>query len=187
MRRMRRKKLMTAALPVLALMLLLTLSGCTSAGNTAQKQAPALQSDDGKDSLKADRNWSKAQNSLYPTAELIVKGSDSDYVAVVKKSKSELPEVNSTNDFFTYVKGKFTLLATDISWGESADVKVGKLSGLAVTLQGTGRSSGKKLSYWIDLLEGSNCYYEIVGWGDASRASADSHDIQSIMKSFQST
>lgn len=186
MRRMRRKKRRAATLPALALILLLTLSGCASAGASAQKKTPVLQSGDGKDSLMADVGWSKAENSLYPTAELIARGPDTDYVAVVKKPKSELVGVNSTEDFLTYVRGRFALLATGLSWGKRSGIKVGGLSGLAVPLQGTGRSSGKKLSYWLDLLEGENDFYEIIGWSDASRASADSGDIQKVMGSFQS-
>jgi len=188
--------------------MILTLSGCnatklqTSSKTQASSQAVAssqapvssqssdnviVTSKDGSVSITVPNGWNNDDLSSFPSAYMGVSDVSSvEYLVIVKKSKSTEPANFTADACLNAVKTFFaTYVVTGPAWGQTSNITVNGLNGESAELSATGKISKANLTYWVDVLEDTNNFYEVIGWTVSSKADANKQTIENIMNSFK--
>ena len=168
-----------------------TTTAATTAIKTTTTQAAANVAVSGADetvSISAPSGWNLNDLGLYPNAVIgVANDANSEYLIVTKKAKTDVSANSTINDYMNMVKSVFGLVVTNGVWGQSSNVTIGGCSGLAVQLTGIRKSNGISTIYYINVVASKDYYYNICGYTDASLASANQAQLQTIIKSFKET
>jgi hypothetical protein len=168
-----------------------TTTAATTAIKTTTTQAAANVAVSGADetvSVSAPSGWNLNDLGLYPNAVIgVANDANSEYLIVTKKAKTDVSANSTINDYMNLVKSVFGLVVTNGVWGQSSNVTIGGCSGLAVQLTGIRKSNGISTIYYINVVASKDYYYNICGYTDASLASANQAQLQTIIKSFKET
>ena len=168
-----------------------TTTAATTAIKTTTTQAAANVAVSGADetvSISAPSGWNLNDLGLYPNAVIgVANDANSEYLIVTKKAKTDVSANSTINDYMNLVKSVFGLVVTNGVWGQSSNVTIGGCSGLAVQLTGIRKSNGISTIYYINVVASKDYYYNICGYTDASLASANQAQLQTIIKSFKET
>jgi hypothetical protein len=125
---------------------------------------------------------------LYPNAVIgVANDANSEYLIVTKKAKTDVSANSTITDYMNMVKSVFGLVVTNGVWGQSSNITIGGCSGLSVQLTGIRKSNGISTIYYINVVASKDYYYNICGYTDASLASANQAQLQTIIKSFKET
>jgi hypothetical protein len=166
-------------------------SQTTTAVKTTTTQAAANVAVSGADqtvSVSAPSGWNLNDLGLYPNAIIgVANDANSEYLIVTKKAKTDVSANSTINDYMNLVKSVFGLVVTNGVWGQSSNVTIGGCSGLSVQLTGIRKSNGVSTIYYINVVASKDYYYNICGYTDASLASANQAQLQTIIKSFKET
>ena len=168
-----------------------TTTAATTAIKTTTTQAAANVAVSGADetvSISAPSGWNLNDLGLYPNAVIgVANDANSEYLIVTKKAKTDVSANSTINDYMNLVKSVFGLVVTNGVWGQSSNVTIGGCSGLAVQLTVIRKSNGISTIYYINVVASKDYYYNICGYTDASLASANQAQLQTIIKSFKET
>jgi hypothetical protein len=166
-------------------------SQTTTAAKTTTTQAAANVAVSGADetvSVSAPSGWNLNDLGLYPNAVIgVANDANSEYLIVTKKAKTDVSANSTINDYMNMVKSVFGLVVTNGVWGQSSNITIGGCSGLSVQLTGIRKSNGISTIYYINVVASKDYYYNICGYTDASLASANQAQLQTIIKSFKET
>lgn len=181
--------------------IILILSGCSSGKSSTVSPSPTsvtsptaspssgnvlVTSNDGSISLSVPSGWNTNDTSLWPGAAIGVSNdANSQYVVVVEHPNSTLPTNYTLNQFLTYEKAAFDLIATNTVWGQTSNISIGGIKGITVELKGTGKKSHTNFVYWISLLQGKNGFYNVTGWTVDNMAGTNKPIIQNVINSFK--
>ena len=168
-----------------------TTTAATTAIKTTTTQAAANVAVSGADetvSISAPSGWNLNDLGLYPNAVIgVANDANSEYLIVTKKAKTDVSANSTINDYMNMVKSVFGLVVTNGVWGQSSNITIGGCSGLSVQLTGIRKSNGISTIYYINVVASKDYYYNICGYTDASLASANQAQLQTIIKSFKET
>jgi uncharacterized protein YceK len=168
-----------------------TTTAATTAIKTTTTQAAANVAVSGADetvSISAPSGWNLNDLGLYPNAVIgVANDANSEYLIVTKKAKTDVSANSTITDYMNMVKSVFGLVVTNGVWGQSSNITIGGCSGLSVQLTGIRKSNGISTIYYINVVASKDYYYNICGYTDASLASANQAQLQTIIKSFKET
>ena len=160
----------------------------TKTTTTTATANAAVSNSDRTVSISAPSGWNLNDLGLYPNAVIgVANDANSEYLIVTKKAKTDVSANSTVNDYLNLVKSVFGLVVTNGVWGQSSNVTIGGCSGLAVQLTGIRKSNGISTIYYINVVASKDYYYNICGYTDASLASANQAQLQTIIKSFKET
>ncbi len=141
---------------------------------------------DGSVSLSVPSTWNANDTSIWPTANLGVSNADShEYVIIIKKPKSAYAAGLTVDQFIAGAKPVYEALLTSPVWGQSSPSILGGLDGKEISLNGTSKKSGESLQYWINVVEDSSNFYQVVGYTYAIQVDANQSTIEDILNSFK--
>ena len=160
----------------------------TKTTTTTATANAAVSNSDRTVSISAPSGWNLNDLGLYPNAVIgVANDANSEYLIVTKKAKTDVSANSTINDYMNMVKSVFGLVVTNGVWGQSSNVTIGGCSGLSVQLTGIRKSNGVSTIYYINVVASKDYYYNICGYTDASLASANQAQLQTIIKSFKET
>ena len=160
----------------------------TKTTTTTATANAAVSNSDRTVSISAPSGWNLNDLGLYPNAVIgVANDANSEYLIVTKKAKTDVSANSTITDYMNMVKSVFGLVVTNGVWGQSSNITIGGCSGLSVQLTGIRKSNGISTIYYINVVASKDYYYNICGYTDASLASANQAQLQTIIKSFKET
>ena len=160
----------------------------TKTTTTTATANAAVSNSDRTVSISAPSGWNLNDLGLYPNAVIgVANDANSEYLIVTKKAKTDVSANSTVNDYLNLVKSVFGLVVTNGVWGQSSNVTIGGCSGLSVQLTGIRKSNGVSTVYYINVVASKDYYYNICGYTDASLATANQAQLETIIKSFKET
>jgi hypothetical protein len=188
---------------IFALMLLssimLQLSGCgksssATSSSTTGKTSTTKQLSGNVLVTSADRNvsinvpagWNTSDLGLFPGAAIGVSDeANNEYLIITEKPKADVKANSTINDYLNLAKSVFGLAVTKGVWGQTSNITIGGCKGLAIQLTGLRRSDGSDTTYFVNLLESKNYFYNISGYTLTASADANKSTLEKIISSFK--
>jgi hypothetical protein len=198
--------MLSAAIVVLSIMLIT--SGCGSASPSssaplssttppATTSAPVTQatppagyvsvkSADGNVTVFAPSGWNTNDTALYPGSVIgVADSATNQFFIVLEKPKSSLAQGATVNDYLNLAKTAFDAVLTGPTWGKASNVTIGGCKGLSLQLTGTRKSNSSNTTYYVNLLESKNYFYNVCGYTLTASADANRASLQTIINSFR--
>jgi hypothetical protein len=171
-----------------------TSSSTTSKTSTTSKASATSQLSGNVLVTSADRNvsinvpagWNTSDLGLFPGAAIGVSDDAvNEYLIITEKPKADVKANSTINDYLNLAKSVFGLAVTKGVWGQPSNITIGGCKGLAIQLTGLRRSDGSDTTYFVNLLESKNYFYNISGYTLTASADANKSTLEKIINSFK--
>jgi hypothetical protein len=184
----------------LFVLITLPLSGCSGNGGQSStvknssitpSSSPASQpsmvtvnNSSGSLSISAPAGW-KAETDLWPESDISLSGR-SNYIAVLKKPKSNYAAGYTVNDLLTaFPKDPYLKeLVHSMNLKPSKNITLNGLSGVTAQMTAMINGGGSEV-YLISVVADNNNFYEIIGWTSADSLDMDLNYLQTVMNNFK--
>lgn len=161
----------------------------TTANSPTVTSQPAssvlVKSKDGSVSVTVPTGWNTNDTTLWTSADIAVSNDNNgEYFLILKRPKSAYTAGLTIDQFVTGMKDVFNEILTNPVWSQTSSTTVKNLTGQSMNLTGTGVKSGTHFEYWINVVQDSNNFYELIGYSNIDKAQTNQATVEDILNSF---